>query len=97
MQIRAPTPALIIHLGRGLLRAISGNRIEQIRYFAVFAVALDEAGEGILPNAPALAASNLHGIELADQIGKDDCALAGHDTSPHGLILGCAVLFPITH
>jgi hypothetical protein len=40
-----------------------------------------------------LVAGDAQHIEFADEIAEDGCAVAGHHTSPDGLILGCTVLF----
>ena len=48
-------------------------------------MALDQASEGILPNAPALAASNLHDVELADKVREDGCAVAGHEVRVYAM------------
>jgi hypothetical protein len=57
------------------------------------ATLLDETIQPITAIAPAFLTTHAQHIELADQIREDDCAVAGHHTSPDGLILGCTVLF----
>jgi hypothetical protein len=44
---------------------------------------LNQTVQSVTAIASALVASNAQHIELADQISKDDCTVAGHSCSPN--------------
>jgi hypothetical protein len=73
--LRAARIAPVIEICGLPLRAIDGNRIEQIHHLAVSTVALDQERERILTSATAFVARNFQDIELADEIAEYGCAV----------------------
>jgi hypothetical protein len=92
-QIPASRTAWIIHIECNLLRAFGCQFIEPIDELGIAATLTNETGEDIAAIPPTLFAGDAQHIELTDEIAEEDCAVAGHHTSPDGLILGCTVLF----
>ena len=91
--MRTLRTATIIHVAGNLLWALGCKFIEPIGELCITATLLDETAQAVTTIAPALVAGDAQHIEFADEIAEDGCAVAGHHTSPDGLILGCTVLF----
>jgi len=86
-QIRATHTALIVHIGRTtLLRAVGTYLIEPVDDLAITAPLFNQALHLIAIGALALETINVERIELADEVSKDDCVVAGHLS--HSLYVG---------
>jgi len=77
-QIRAAYPALIVHIGRTLLRTVGNYLIEPIDDLAVAAPLFNQTLHLIAAGVLALGTINVEHIELADEVSEDDGVIAGH-------------------
>lgn len=77
-KIRAPRGAWVVPVMRALLRAVGSDLVEPVNHLGVTAAVVDKVLQVIAAGAAALYAVNVHDVELADQVGEDDRALAGH-------------------
>ena len=78
---------MIVRIPRNILWAVGSKLIEPIDHLSIAATVIDQAAQGIAASAPALFASDVQHIELADEIAEYDCAVrAMHQYDKLGLL-----------
>lgn len=79
-------PASIFPVNGDSLWAIAGDPIEKIDKLAVTATAIDDLIQPVATGTKTLGASHIHIIELADEVAKDNCVIAGMAASNNNAV-----------